>query len=1462
MPVSPVDLDALGGSVPVPADSSQLEAVAEATAGRTFVLEGPPGTGKSQTITNLLARALADGKRVLFVAEKRAALDVVKKRLESVGLGDFSLDLHDKAARPAAVRAQIKAALEPAHRPRPARPRREPRGRRRQPRHPRPLRRPAARGQRGRPVALLRPHPRPRGGCLGRAARHPRHPRGRVARPRVRRAAARAAAAARGVRPGPAERRAPLGLRRRTARTRSRCGIGHGRVRRRGRARGPRGGPGVRRHVGWRNGRCRRGLHSHWRLDRNRRSDRRDFRPGAESLAAGASPSTGIAIALRTAAIHATGRSFDDALVAAQAAGFDLDTLNRMPSAALAGEWRDLAAAPRHPVSVVDTLHTPEWRAFIAGLEQHLAALRASRPDWLTRVAPTVLGRDVPGIHAAALAADAAGFFGRTKKRRAVLAQFADTLTGDAASAPEKAVPLKTLSTLTAALAAAHAEAQGLRNAALTLPVPLVDAAWNPFVPADAEDLATGLAWLGWIGDALNRPAPTTAAGAASGHFGQLLPVSEAQLSAAATVAAPPAADARTHTADLRAYYASTPLGEGREPLTALAAAWQALDTAADVQPADRSRWAGDLGFVARWWATRAARSVDSAQPVVLERWLALVRHLEPLRRHGLADARSALLAGSIPAEDAALAFDKGLALASIAEREDATALGDFNLVAHSKTITRFTASTRAVRGELPRAIPAEVLGLRRFDTNLASGQVGGLRRQLDRQRGGMSVRALLENYGDLITQVMPCTLMSPESVARFFPAHAALFDIVVFDEASQIRVADAIGAMGRAASVVVVGDSKQMPPTSFAEASANIDDEGDAGLDGDDGVLGAVADEESILTECVQARVPSKWLSWHYRSQDESLIAFSNHYYYESRLSSFPAPAASVLSDHGVSLVRVTGQFERSGRGTALRTNPVEARAIVDDIERRFAASPEVSPSVGVITFNAQQRNLIENLLRDSDDERIALALDEIDGLFVKNLENVQGDERDSILFSIAFSANEKGVVPLNFGPLSRAGGERRLNVAITRARRQVVLYASFDPAVLRAQDTSSVGIKHLKAYLEMAGAGAEALSTDVRRTSTVDRHRDDIAAALRAAGHVVQTDVGLSDFRVDLSLASAADPARPLVAVLLDGPNWRARRTVSDRDGLPVDVLQGIMRWPGVERVWMPEWLHHRDETIVRLGAAVKTAAASVAESAAPAAAGSPSAAGSVALAEPTTAAARTSRASASTATAARTATESVTDPTEQGEPAGANTSAVVAASGRGLASTSAATSPLVQEYAEWSPGLLGPVTVLDALPRAAATAQVRSAISAAVETEGPIHSARLIKLVAGAFGLDRVTQARAASIVRCVPSDLSLGADEPFYWPVAVDPTDWPGARRTPPGVTRALEHVPLVEIANAMRLAAEAAAGIDEAGLRREALAFFGGRRLTASVGIRLDAALALALDTGRLTRTPAGLLLPG
>ncbi|MEI5584290.1 DUF4011 domain-containing protein, partial [Agromyces sp. CCNWLW208] len=1055
--VPPADLDELGAVVPVPADGSQLEAVADAVGGRTFVLEGPPGTGKSQTITNLLARSLAAGKRVLFVAEKRAALDVVKKRLESVGLGDLSLDLHDKSARPAAVRAQVKTALDLAVRADRAKLQADSEtaeaSRRALARYAQRLHEPNAAGMSlysARTTELALDPDAPVLEVRAELVSSSTPEQIESLRSALRRLAETADLA----RPEP---RHPWGF--------------------------------------------------------------LDERPGT-----------------RIDAVHAhrAARAFDAALEAVQQAGIPLNELALSADPDELQAWAQISRAPRHPVTTLDALAQHEWLAYLQEVSARVAAFAA--PAWVSQVRPTVLARDVQAIHQEASAADASSFFGRKKRRQAVLARFADELIVD-----PKSVRLKTLSALTGEMARTMAEVDSLREAIRKVPLPLIDSGWNPLLEADVKTFDSRLQWIMWLGESLkDRTDPRITA--------------------------------------IRDYFARTSAGEAAAELERLVTTWREFATAAGMPSTLSTDSLGGQAFLRRWWDTRGARRLDTSEPVTLNRWLDFVRALEPLRTSGLTAARASLLRGEIAAEDAAIAFDKGVARASIAEREDATALGTFDPQAQNNAIARFTASTHAVRDHLPRLIPSDLLSARTFSVNAAGGLVGGLRRQLERQRGGMSVRAMLDTYGELITQIMPCTLMSPDSVARFFPARPDLFDIVVFDEASQIRVADAVGAMGRGASVIVVGDSKQMPPTSFAESSASIDEDVEYTPE-------TVVDEESILSESVQAQVPRKWLSWHYRSQDESLIAFSNHHYYENRLSSFPAPVASGANDaidgHGISFVRVNGHFERSGRGKTLRTNRVEAEAIVDDIQRRFWASPDESPSVGVITFNAQQRDLIDNLLRDSGDERIMRALDEPDGLFVKNLENVQGDERDCILFSVAFSTNDNGVLPLNFGPLGRAGGERRLNVAVTRARRQVILFASFDPDQLRAEQTSSIGIKHLKAYLELAARGVEAVTDDGRRMPRIDRHRDDIAAELRAAGYAVRTDVGLSEFRVDLSIADAAKPERPLVAVLLDGENWRARQTVADRDGLPVEVLKGLMRWPGVERVWLPEWLHHREQT-----------------------------------------------------------------------------------------------------------------------------------------------------------------------------------------------------------------------------------------------------------------------------------------
>ncbi|BDO43812.1 DUF3320 domain-containing protein [Cellulomonas sp. NTE-D12] len=1316
-PVEPIpaDLDELGALVPVPADSSQLEAVHDAVAGRTFVLEGPPGTGKSQTITNVLARALASGKRVLFVAEKRAALDVVKKRLAQVGLAELSLDLHDKGARPADVRAQIRAALDL--------------------------------------------HVQADDDAMRSSAETLDASRRRLAlyaeRLHETNGIGHSLYSARAFDLASDQTIQPIEVPRAFVAT------------------------GTAEHVEALRQALRRVPEV---ADLARPRPRHPWR----FIDAGAGP-------VDVAATLAAARMLDDALGRIEASGLGVAALGYLASPDDADVWGRLADAPRHPIEALDALRTRQGLTYLDALSQELSALATDSSEWRRVVSPEVMNRDVTALHQAAVAAEASGFFGRKKRCRAVLSQFADLLL-----VPTESLKRTPLSKLTSDMAQTYDHVTRARTALSQLPIPLAQPGWNPAFTDQAAGARDELAWVRWTLDAF-------------------------------------APDGTPVRDQLRGYYTSSPRGQHRQELTGLAAAWQVLDRTGAVDRELARAWAGAAGFLPTWWATRSERSTATA--VSLERWVNLIGTLEPLRTYGLLSGRRALLDGVLAPDDAVIALDRGLALASIEERREATALGDFDISAHNRTVERFTASSRAVRAELPRAIPQDILAARRFSTSSQNGQMGGLRRQLDRQRGGMSVRTLMASYGELITQILPCTLTSPESVARFFPPRADLFDVVVFDEASQIRVADAVGAMGRGRSVVVVGDSKQMPPTQFAEASASSSDD-------EEYLPEEVLDEESILSECVQARVPSRWLSWHYRSQDESLIAFSNRHYYENRLSSFPAPLPRDSRKHpdgyGISLVRVAGTFERSGRGRALRTNRVEAEAIVRDVQQRFWASADVAPSLGVITFNAQQRDLIDNLLRDSGDDRIVLALDEPDGLFVKNLENVQGDERDCILFSVAFSANDKGVVPLNFGPLSKPGGERRLNVAVTRARRQVVLYASFDPAQLRAEETTQVGTKHLKAYLELAAHGVDAIQDTGGRLALVDRHRDDIADSLRAAGFTVSTDVGLSDFRVDISVADASAPEQPLLAILLDGPGWRARRTVADRDGLPVDVLKAMMRWPGVARVWQPEWLRDREGTLERLAQALVDARE--ARRAAP----------SITVGEATAAA----QPVAATEPVAPRAAE-VSTPSRSVED-------LVPV--RSLATTSARPSsnrhPHLAEYAEWIPPRMGARSVLDELPYPHAARRVARAATAAIEAEGPIHPDRLAKLVASAFDLSRVNDDRRQAILRTVPQEHRPTHGEGFYWPAGVDPMTWRVVRVPTPGESRALEEISLHEISNAMRVAAEEAGGMTGEEVKLAALNLFGGRRRTDAIRDRLSQALTHATQRGVVTIGPDGIYRPG
>lgn len=1313
VPVTPdVDLDALAAQCPIPADSSQLEAVASAVAGQTFVLEGPPGTGKSQTITNLLTRAIVDGKRVLFVAEKRAALDVVQKRLDDVGMGPFSLDLHDKGSKPAVVRAQIKHALE--------------------------LRLSANQQQLETASTDLASARR----GLVRYATHVHEENG-----------------------------AQLSLY--SARTKALTyEPDHATV------------PLSPELISSLNDST---LNSIRQVFRELPEFTDPVRPGPDHPWRFATVDGG---GQQEQQLLALGRRLNDALNGLRPTPGLPPVLDAAQTPADVATLATLLQDRDVPLGTLDVVRSSDWSVNAEQLEKLVTAFASVQHPGLEQVAPGAMDLPLPEILGRAQQAAASGFWGRKKRLLAVAAELSSVLVPGAEIRHKELVPL-----LEKLVAVQH-EVFGLRATRGSLPGLPADQQWNPLTPDAQADLRHRISWLRWAAQAVQpNPEPAVA----------------------------------SFQSELRTFLKDAPdvhqnvVGWLRE----LSHAWEEFLKIQGVGSGELRAWTGEQGFLARWWETSVARRLDAAGSVPLTRWLELIRHVEPLRAAGLLDARIAVLDGELEADDAAAAFERGLAEGSLAERRIATGLADFDAAVHERTIERFTTRAEAVRQLLKTNLAAGVLRSRTVSSSSTSGRMGELQRQLTRQRGGLSVRKLMEHYADLITGIMPCTLVSPDSVARFFPAKAGLFDIVVFDEASQIRVADAVGAMGRGASVVVVGDSKQMPPTSFAEISS------DSGSDGD-GEISVVEDMESILSECVEARVPRQWLSWHYRSQDESLIAFSNQQYYDSKLSSFPGPshgaANAGVRGHGVNFVRVDGQFHRSGPSKVLRTNPVEAAAVVAEIRKRLNADPAGTPSIGVVTFNLQQRALIEGLLRDTEDPRIVAALDEdSEGLFVKNLENVQGDERDVILFSTGFSKNDKGYLPLNFGPLNRSGGERRLNVAVTRARRQVIVFSSFNPADLRSEETSSVGIKHLRSYLDLAEQGTAALPYDGRRAASIDLHREEIADALRDRGFVVSSDVGLSDFKVDLSVALSEDPSRQLMAILLDGPAWAARRTAGDRDGLPRDVLTRMMRWPSVERVWLPAWLADSEAVLDRLELSLREAAGDVAEEAvaksAPRGVSLPEFAGGEAVEEPA---------------------GIVADPIgtlplfeELRKPAAPPPSSSVPVTSE------------VATYQPWTVQAFGTTDVLDSLHSRRSIAAVRGAIEVVVAAEGPIHQDRLARLVCAAFGLNKVNGPRADSVLRLVEPSTHVIDDDGFVWGAAVDRRAWSIFRSNDTDIVRKPEHISVVELRNAMVDIVSATGGIGVSELHRETIQTFGGKRRTAGITARLNEGLQHGVDTGHL-----------
>lgn len=445
------------------------------------------------------------------------------------------------------------------------------------------------------------------------------------------------------------------------------------------------------------------------------------------------------------------------------------------------------------------------------------------------------------------------------------------------------------------------------------------------------------------------------------------------------------------------------------------------------------------------------------------------------------------------------------------------------------------------------------------------SSEIGILQRAIRNNGRAMSIRKLFDQIPNLLPRMCPCMLMSPISVAQYFEVDKSKFDLVIFDEASQMPTCEAVGAIARGQNVIVVGDPKQMPPTSFF--STNHFDEENAEME----------DLESILDDCLALSMPSKHLLWHYRSKHESLIAFSNSNYYENKLLTFPSPDDIATK---VTNVFVPGYYDRG----KTRQNSFEAKAIVAEVLMRLADPSLSRKSLGIVTFSSVQQSLIEDLLNDSfknnpDLEKVALESPE--PIFVKNLENVQGDERDVILFSVGYGPDQDGKIYLNFGPLNREGGWRRLNVAISRARYEMKVFSTLRSEQIDISRTSSEGVAGIKAFLEYTEKGKIALSQKENAKKLTPRFFEKMVAnELQKLGYTVQTDLGCSGYRIDIGVVNPEKPSEYILGILTDGKTYRAARTAKDREVIQTEVLK-MLGW-NIYKLWSPDWWDNPQKVI----------------------------------------------------------------------------------------------------------------------------------------------------------------------------------------------------------------------------------------------------------------------------------------
>jgi very-short-patch-repair endonuclease len=1061
---------------PLVADSSQLAAIQAASEGKSFVLEGPPGTGKSQTITNLIAHCMAHGKTVLFISEKKAALEVVRKRLADINLGAYCLEVHSDKARKTEVIEQLKAPLAMN------------------------VTRVQAKWQAtseslGKSRARLNEYVE---------ALHHRYPcelsiyecTGWLCQhadttplplswgdPRA------------GDRPSLSEMRSLINEI-----------------------------PALLSQLGPLGSHTLKGSGLDDSSPLIERASKESTRAALKS-----------ALALNKVL---------DPIAKRLGVGSELNSKEIDCVAEISKQLLLLSALPRTlGAGVGESPALVQLRSAAQTLQARQGIVR----ELLTHFHSDYLASNVgefDALHASAMSSWWPNSWLKKRTLRGRLARYtnsSEALAYAMAHLPESTARVRSVQDLDKQLNALEEQLIGCLGEAWTGP------------QTDPQNLFRCANWLETVQTTLNK----------------LTRLDPARLKGI-----------QESVRNLALLGYDDIKGAG-----ALASELKSLELARDEFAQAITREFEVLKFepaaldpVAPRYLARAAKWLDGIQKALAADHLRFWTAWQRLRNQAAAAGLAPLVEYCEEAEGGVAelpdVFEASIRQWVVEEGLSRSApLKNFIGKSQDQLIKEFRALDTEYLGLASAAAAARVdARIPRDSLDTASSKEWALlNKELNKKSRHRPLRKLFAGMPSLMARIKPCLLMSPLSVAQHLDTEFPPFDLVVFDEASQIPVWDAIGAIARARQAIIVGDPKQMPPTSFFSRE-----------DDEEEIIDAPEDLESILDETMTT-LPVRRLEWHYRSRYESLITFSNRRYYDGKLVTFPSPVAE---DRAVQLHRVDGIY---GRGTS-RTNREEAETVVAFVLEHLRSPERQSESIGIVTFNAQQQELIDDLLDNARREDPSLESHFSKGVgreevFVKNLENVQGDERDVIIFSTTFGLDDIGKMSLNFGPINGANGPRRLNVAITRSRLAMHVFTSIPQQMLDTTRTTSVGVRHLKEFLDYAERGVDALSESTQggAEDAESPFEESVAAALRAKGWDVHYQIGCGGYRIDLGIVNPKIPGRYLAGVECDGASYHSGATARDRDRLRQFKLEEL-GWT-LHRIWSTEWWRRPREEVETL-------------------------------------------------------------------------------------------------------------------------------------------------------------------------------------------------------------------------------------------------------------------------------------